>query len=235
MTDEGYFQTNGEFVSHATIKTYNSLCGWALYMFGEDTGDERYMQAAVKAAEGAVRQQQPNGWIANNCLSDPSAPLLHTIGYTLQALLEIGTLARRPDLVEAAKRGAAPIVAQMPASGRLYGRYRADWTPGVQSVCLTGSAQLAIVLYGLAKFFDQPQWREAADRIVDYLKAVQIVDSDDPGINGALAGSFPIFGEYMTGGYPNWATKYLLDALMLQETTLPLGNAVRGGSALANG
>jgi len=26
-----------------------------------------------------------------------------------------------------------------------------------------------------------------------------------------------VFGEYMRAGYPNWATKYLLDALMLQE------------------
>jgi hypothetical protein len=23
-------------------------------------------------------------------------------------------------------------------------------------------------------------------------------------------------GDYMTGGYPNWATKYLLDALMAE-------------------
>jgi hypothetical protein len=24
-------------------------------------------------------------------------------------------------------------------------------------------------------------------------------------------------GEYMVGGYPNWATKYYIDALMLQN------------------
>jgi hypothetical protein len=143
--------------------------------------------------------------------------LLHTIGYTLQALLEVGALARRPDLVDAARRGAEPIVERMAASGRLYGRYRADWAPGVRSSCLTGSAQLAIVLYRLAEETGERRWSAAADRIVDHLKGVQVVGSADDGVNGALAGSLPIFGEYMTGGYPNWATKYFLDALMLQE------------------
>jgi len=53
--------------------------------------------------------------------------------------------------------------------------------------------------------------------MLDYLKALQIVDSPNPGVNGALAGSFPLMGSYMTAGYPNWATKYLLDALLLQD------------------
>jgi hypothetical protein len=52
--------------------------------------------------------------------------------------------------------------------------------------------------------------------LVNFLKAVQRVNTGKPEIDGALAGSFPIMGDYMTGGYPNWATKYLLDALMLQ-------------------
>jgi hypothetical protein len=45
---------------------------------------------------------------------------------------------------------------------------------------------------------------------------VQRRETGNPDIDGALAGSYPIFGGYMTGGYPNWATKYLLDALMLE-------------------
>jgi hypothetical protein len=61
------------------------------------------------------------------------------------------------------------------------------------------------------------RYRDHADRMVDFLKALQCLDSADPGINGALAGSFPLLGSYMPGGYPNWATKYFLDALMLQD------------------
>ena len=33
-------------------------------------------------------------------------------------------------------------------------------------------------------------------------------------MNGTVAALLPILGSYQTGVYPNWATKYFLDALM---------------------
>lgn len=33
----------------------------------------------------------------------------------------------------------------------------------------------------------------------------------------ALTSSFPLFDGYMRAGYPNWATKYFIDALLLQH------------------
>jgi hypothetical protein len=55
-----------------------------------------------------------------------------------------------------------------------------------------------------------------ANRLVNFLKSLQRMNPEHPDIRGALPGSFPIVGEYMTAGYPNWATKYFLDALILQ-------------------
>jgi hypothetical protein len=216
LNDHGYFRTNGEYVAADTIKVYNVLCAWAMYRFGALTGSDTHKQAAIRAVEGALKQQKQNGWIANNCLDDPTAPLVHTIGYTLQGILEVGLLARRDDFVEAASRGGRPLAAAIKANGFLAGRFRADWSPAVSWSCLTGSAQFAIVCYRLAKARGDASWREAADRLVDFLKGVQRVDGVEPGVNGAIAGAFPIFGDYQRGGYPNWATKYLLDALMLQ-------------------
>jgi hypothetical protein len=69
----------------------------------------------------------------------------------------------------------------------------------------------------LYEHLSESRYRAAADRIVNYLKALQVLDSANESINGALAGSFPLFGSYMTAGYPNWATKYFLDSLLLQE------------------
>ena len=42
-----------------------------------------------------------------------------------------------------------------------------------------------------------------------------------PAIDGALAGSFPVWGRYAPLQYPNWATKFLADSLMLREDCLP--------------
>lgn len=76
------------------------------------------------------------------------------------------------------------------------------------------------------------EYRQAADRLVDYLKALQILEGDNPGVIGAIGGSFPLLGSYMTLGYPNWATKYFLDALMLQDR---LSGGSRGGTGGAGG
>lgn len=214
---DGYFKTNGQFVTTERIKTYNCLCAWAMYRFGEDVQNDWYQRAAIRIIQGAVRQQQANGWFANNCLTRAEAPLLHTIGYTLQGILEVGILTGHKEFVEAVQRGTDPIITRMPPNGFLRGRFYADWQPAVFSSCLTGSAQLAVVCYRLYEHLGAPVYRRAADRIVNYLKGLQLLDARNNALNGALAGSFPLFGGYMMGGYPNWATKYFLDALMLQD------------------
>lgn len=219
LTQEGYFQTNGKFVSQTGIKTYNALCAWSLFRFGQDAEDERYQHAAIRIIEAAIKQQQSNGWFANNCLTRPEAPLSHTISYTLQGVLEIGILCGREDFICAAVSGVDPLVHALSNKGFLHGRYYSDWQPASLSSCLTGSAQLAIVCYRLYEYTGAAKYLTTANRLVDYLKALQLLDSSVEGANGALAGSFPIFGGYMTGGYPNWATKYFLDALMLQHKT----------------
>ena len=217
MGDDGHFRSHGTFVGQQSIKTYNCLCGWALWRFSEDTDDERYAKTAVRAAEAAVGQQEPNGWFANNCLNDPEAPLSHTIGYTLQGILEIGIAARREDMLAAARSGVDPLLSRLTSRGFLAGCFFSDWEPAVFSSCLTGSAQLAVVCYRLYEVTGADEYRRAADCLLDYLKALQVLEGPDPGVNGAIGGSFPLLGSYMTAGYPNWATKYFLDGLLLQE------------------
>ncbi len=215
LDDEGYFRTNGAFVSRGEIKTYTCLCAWAMFRFGELVDEDRYRRAAVRVIEAALRQQRPNGWFAHNCLMRPEAPLTHTIGYTLQGVTEVGALAGRDDFVSAAARTVEQLAGCASPAGYLPGCLYADWQPAVFSACLTGTAQVAIVAFRLAGLLERP------DSLVDWLKGVQALDAPDPNVNGALAGSFPIFGEYMRGGYPNWATKYLLDALLSQDKSAP--------------
>ncbi len=218
LGDDGHFRTHGAFVAESRIKTYNVLCAWALYSFGERSGTREYMSAAIAAAEAALRQQRENGWFDDNDLDRPESPLTHTIGYTLQGLLEVGVSAQREDMVAAVRRGIDPLLANMTEKGFLAGRFYADWKPASFSSCLTGSAQLAIVALRLWEITAEQSYREAGNRLLNYLKALQLTSNPDPNVVGALAGSFPMFlGGYMSAGYPNWATKYLLDGLMLQD------------------
>ena len=216
MTKDGLFATNGPVVSDDEIKLYNVLCAWALHRHGRLTGEPDTCAAAIRAAEGALRFQAANGWFSENCLTRPATPLTHTIGYTLQGLLEVAVLAERDDILAAVECGYKPIIEAIEPNGYLVGRFDSGWRPAADWSCLTGSAQLAIVGYRLASIRGDQDYADAADRLLNFLKAVQRVNSGDPDFDGALAGSYPILGDYMTGGYPNWATKYLLDALMLQ-------------------
>jgi hypothetical protein len=215
--DDGHFQTHGVHVEPSVIKTYTCLCAWPLYLFGEYAKEEIYKIAAVKGVEAALREQRENGWIANNCLDRSGEPLLHTIGYTLQGILEVGILADREDFVEAVGRGLDPIVSRMSRDGFLHGRYYSDWEPAVFSSCLTGSAQVAVVCYRMFERTGRDAYRSAADQLLGFLKSLQVLDSPEDSLNGAIAGSFPIMGHYQPAGYPNWATKYFLDALMRQD------------------
>jgi hypothetical protein len=217
INKEGYFRTNGQFVTPGLIKTYNVLCSWALYRLGEIIPTGNYQSAAIHSVEAAIRQQQPNGWYANNCLTRPEAPLLHTISYTLQGILEVGLSAGRADFVQSSRCAVDALLPLVSDGGFMPGRFFSDWGPACFSSCLTGSAQLAVVCYRLYEQFQDRRYWDAAEKLVNYLKPLQLLNSENPALNGALPGSFPLFGSYMTAGYPNWATKYLLDALLMQD------------------
>ena len=217
LGDDGHFQTHGQFVSEHRYKTYNCLCAWPLFHIGEDLGDARYQETAVKVVEAVLGQQQANGWFSNNCFTNSDSPITHTIGYTLQGILEVGGVAGREDFIESAKRGVDPLLQRISPRGFLRGSFYADWSPGLHSSCLTGNAQLAVVCYRLHELTGDSKYAIAANRLLNNLKALQVLDSDNPEINGAIPGSFPLMGSYMTAGYPDWATKYFLDALLFQD------------------
>jgi hypothetical protein len=236
LTSDGLFGTNGKLVHRGTVKIYNVLCAWALHRFGVLTGEPRYCDLAIKSVCGALRYGKGNGWFAENCLSDPLYPLTHTIGYTAQGILEVGIAANRDDFVAASERTWVAIIPQIQENGFLAARFDSAWRPVTSYSCLTGSAQLAIIGYRLSHIRADKAYADAADRLVNFLKGVQRLSTGNPGVDGALAGSSPIMGAYMPGGYPNWATKYFLDALMVQarrsgeplmtrflESTIPIG------------
>ncbi|HAT48982.1 MAG: hypothetical protein HQL07_17175 [Nitrospirae bacterium] len=218
QAEDGHFCTHGPFVAQDRIKTYNVLCAWPLMRLGRLLNHDGYRDAALKAARAAMAMQRDNGWFAYNDLTRPEMPLTHTLGYTLQGLLEIGNLVEDAAMIAAVTRGLGPILAQVDPWGFLHGRFDDRWRPSGFSSCLTGSAQIAIVAYRMYQITGMMTYRNTADRIVNFLKGLQNITTQHPGIRGALAGSYPMFlGSYMTAGYPNWATKYFLDALMLQS------------------
>lgn len=215
---DGHFRTHGRFVGTDPIKTYNVLCAWPLYRLGVMLEEKKYREAALRLAQAAMGQQQANGWFAHNDLTRPEAPLTHTIGYTLQGLLEVGIAADDETMITSVTQGLDRMMHLVDQHGFLPGRLNAHWQPSCWSSCLTGSAQIAVVGFRLYEITGKPDYRSCSNRLVTFLQGLQNVTTPHPGVRGGLAGSFPMLtGSYMTAGYPNWATKYFLDALIIQK------------------
>jgi hypothetical protein len=198
----------------AGATVYNVRAAWGLYALGAVARDERLRHAALRNAAYACSRQETNGWFRDCCLSDPDRPLIHTVAYTMQGLLQIGLLSGNPDLIRAARRSADSLMGTLAPDGFLPGRLRPDFSGAVSWSCLSGSAQTSVVLCQLAATTGEDRYRDAARRINRYLMARHDISSADPSIRGGLAGSWPVDGGYGTLMVLNWATKFLIDALL---------------------
>ena len=66
----------------------------------------------------------------------------------------------------------------------------------------------------------EPKYRDAARSSVDFVLRHHDIHASDPAVRGAVKGSRPVWGRYAPLSYPNWATKFLVDALLsLREHT----------------
>lgn len=199
------------------ISVYNVKAAWGLCAAGMALERPDFVAAAVRNAEFCLTRQAPNGWFHDCCLTDARRPLLHTLAYTMQGLLELGRLTGRVDFTAAARRTADAQVTLLAADGFLPGRLDAHFRPAADWCCLTGSAQVSIVLSTLARDTGEARYGEAARRLNRYLMARHDIRNPDPRLRGGLAGSWPTDGEYGRFMVLNWAAKFLVDALISAE------------------
>ena len=215
--EDGAWRRNLSEFCRPRVKTdsycYNVRTAWALQRAAEITGEERYRRAAERNLEYVIRRTHPNGWTSDNCLNDPERPLLHTIAYTTQGMLELSLALGSRRGLELVCRANRALLEALERDGRLSGRYDADWRPCVRWRCLTGEAQTAVVWFVLATALGNDEWRHAGLRLNQQLKATQALRGN-PDIVGGIKGSHPVFGGYGKYQYLNWATKFYADALM---------------------
>jgi uncharacterized protein YyaL (SSP411 family) len=196
---------------------YNVKAAWGLGRMGQAIGSEELVRAAIKNAEYTVSRQTPNGWFPDCCLSDSQRPLLHTIAYTMQGLIGIGLLTGRQDFIESTARTANKLLNIMDPQGFLPGRFNKRMEGCVDWCCLTGTAQTAIVWAQLYQLTRREEYRQAVQRANQYLMARHDITSADPAIRGGVAGSWPVWSEYVPFMVLNWATKFFVDALLAEQ------------------
>jgi len=215
--EDGAWRKHLSEVTTSTVQSYNARAAWGLALAGRELDEERFVRAAIKNCDWVLEQQHENGWFDRNAFSDGEPPLLHTIGYVLEGLLGAGELLSREKYIAAVIAGVTPLVTLYQRTGVLRGRYDSNWHSTVSWRCLTGEAQIALVLCRLYEITREASYAGTAKSLLHGLADIQDTSSPHPESYGALAGSHPLWGGYNPFNYLNWAAKFFMDALLLYQ------------------
>jgi uncharacterized protein YyaL (SSP411 family) len=203
-------------VTSGAVNTYNTRTAWALLEAYRHISHESYLQAATRNIDRALAKQHANGWFPDSCLSDNRQPLLHTVAYTIEGILEAGRLQARQDYVSAAARATDAVLACIRADGSLAGRFAEDWRGTVTWACITGVAQVAVVCFRLFDHTGAQRYLRDGRRLLEFVKSTQDIRTSNLNLRGGVKGSHPHTGGYCPFDYLNWAAKFFADACMLE-------------------
>jgi len=94
-----------------------------------------------------------------------------------------------------------------------------DWQSTSNYSCITGNAQIAIVLLKLFNINNDIRFFKEALELINDVRSTQSLNNNNPGIRGGIAGSFPIWGGYNAFIYLNWATNFFANSLLMLLST----------------
>jgi uncharacterized protein YyaL (SSP411 family) len=196
---------------------YNVRVAWALLELHSLTGQSDLAEIARSNINFALDNEQ-NGWFDNCAFNQGDMPYTHNLGYATRGLLESHALVPDENVFAAAQRSADHVLNFLHPDGFLPGQIGPDKTCDNSYVCLTGNCQFAIIWYKLHRQTGLQRYQDAADTVLDYVKSTVNIDTPRMQLRGAVAGSRPLWGPYARLSYPNWATKFFLDALLEKGT-----------------
>jgi malonyl-CoA O-methyltransferase len=185
---------NGE-VIHESYDTWKFPDGTMLSEYGNLYVLPPMLQAGKKLSEPKYIAAARRGMDYFRQKSDlvefkPNMSMLsHYLGYIMEALVDLGE-------VELAKKGLKSASEIQKQNGAI------PAFPGVNWVCSTGMAQLAIAWYKLGN-------KEPADKAMAYLENLQ-----NP--SGGFYGSYGRGAKYFPKQEISWATKFFLDAYIFK-------------------
>lgn len=198
---------------------YNTRSAFGLTRTYAVAPDRKYLDAADRNVAWALSTARPNGWLPGNCLTEnvDDSALTHTIAYSIRGIFEVGLAVAKPHYVERALAMAKAVATQQNDDGSLPAYYSPEWKRHARWTCVTGNSQMAINWLRLARETGETGFVENARRANRFNMSIQDLTHADPAIRGALKGSHPVNGGYMTWRFPNWAAKFFMDALMLER------------------
>ena len=200
-----------KFTYKKSVHVYNIRTSWALMELYKISKNDTYLKCVKKNVQWVLKNQNKNGWFMNNPF------VTHYIAYSIRGLLEVGLLLDDKKIIDSSIKPAQTIMKRFMIDRFIYGTYDENWRSNDKHTCLTGDAQLSIIWQKIYQYKNDKKFFEESLKINDFLKICQY-DKGNNDMKGAIPGSYPLWGKYFSFSYPNWATKFFADALLLEES-----------------
>jgi hypothetical protein len=183
---------------------YYSRVLWALVKFKSISGhpSESKKLIALKRALDPLFNEKEIGSVGFK-QSEPA--FLHTLAYAIRGAQEVGNI--EPSFRLEYRNVLEDLVARRRETGKWPGMIDVDGSSNYKFQCLTGEAQMALILLRSGN----ADWRSLAEETIRSLIRYQGRWGQ---AKGGLPGSKPFWGKYNPLRYPNWASKFLADALL---------------------
>ncbi len=201
-----------------TPHVYNTRTAWALLRMNALEPDAAREAVARRNLDWAVASQRPNG-LFDHCAFRPGRPpFTHTIAYATRGLLESAMMLDDARYLDAARRAASTVLRHLRDDGHLPSTIDEDDRPVASSCCMTGNCQFAIVWSRLDAIEPDECYKRGLNLALSYVMARQDLTTSASGVRGGVKGSHPVWGRYACMTYPNWATKFFVDAMWLRRS-----------------
>lgn len=204
---------------------YYTMVIWAMLKANIHLKNNRVYEKLTNTLNIFVQKVTPELTILDWGFHSDEPASTHTIGYTLQGMLEAGRMLNNNKATDLVKSIAKKMRIIRQEKGRLAGSYDNKWKGNYSFRCLTGQAQLSLIYFRLYEIYDEGIFLKEARFLFSQTLRFQCRVRID-GLFGGIPGSAPLWGKYQRFYFPNWAVKFFLDAGMTSKkmTNIEGGN-----------
>lgn len=194
---------------------YHSRVIWAVLKANTFIQDRGLTDKMRSALHYHTRFFLNTGGICNAGLRPGAAATTHTLAYFLRGMLESAMLLNDSEVQKKVIKVVEILLFLRAKQGRIAGSYDENWQGNYNFICITGHAQLSILMSRLYQISGNPVYQNGSTQLFkDILRAPAQIPKR--GIQGGIAGSMPIWGAYQPFRWLNWAAKFYLDAALSQ-------------------
>ncbi len=195
------------------VPSYYTRVTWAILYANAALKDEVITQKMSFALQYYTAKITEQYTIQDWSFAPKKLAYTHTIAYTLEGMLESALILQNKAIIIQIEKIIIKLVYLYQVEGKLAGRYDANWQGDYRFTCVTGNAQLSILL---CRFYEVSQDYSYHRFAIGFFEDIEAAPWTLPtkGLQGAIPGSQPLWGAYQRFAFPNWAAKFYLDAYL---------------------